>query len=225
MDFDILSLLRFGPPEYFCTECNALLYDFARADEGIKCPVCKSIFKISTNPLSHCTLEFDNLLEHGKQLARIALFFEAMEEFPDIYPPMHILFMAIDAAEKFIHFTTFGLSHIILGALKLKAQTIPVRGIVSNVPSDFVKELEPSHENPYLHVKIFEQGTDHYLQIPHQKMIVIDGMMAFKGAANLTISGWRKVATGHDYIEVVTNFKEVVELNNKLFSPIWYKTK
>lgn len=37
--------------------------------------------------------------------------------------------------------------------------------------------------------------------------------MAFKGAANLTTDGWRKAAKGLDHIEVVTNIRQVIELN------------
>ncbi len=52
-------------------------------------------------------------------------------------------------------------------------------------------------------------------------MIIIDGLLAFKGSANLTLSGWRKAAQGRDVIELVTDLKEVVDLNNRYFSPIW----
>lgn len=29
---------------------------------------------------------------------------------------------------------------------------------------------------------------------PHQKVLVVDGLLAFKGSANLTTAGWRKAA-------------------------------
>lgn len=51
--------------------------------------------------------------------------------------------------------------------------------------------------------------------------MVIDGLLAFKGATNLTLAGWRKAARGRDVVEVVTNIEEVIDLNNRLFSPIW----
>jgi len=57
--------------------------------------------------------------------------------------------------------------------------------------------------------------------MPHQKLVVIDGLLAFKGAANLTLAGWRKAAQGRDVVEVVTDVDEVIDLNNRLFSPIW----
>jgi hypothetical protein len=50
---------------------------------------------------------------------------------------------------------------------------------------------------------------------------VIDGLVAFKGSANLTLTGWRKAMKGLDHVEVVTNVTEVIDLHNKLFSPVW----
>jgi hypothetical protein len=46
-------------------------------------------------------------------------------------------------------------------------------------------------------------------------------LLAFKGSANLTMDGWRKAAKGLDSIEVATDVKEVIDLNNRLFSPVW----
>ena len=50
---------------------------------------------------------------------------------------------------------------------------------------------------------------------------MIDGLIAFKGSANLTVSGWRRAAEGRDIIECVTDVKQVVQLHNRYFSPIW----
>ncbi len=50
---------------------------------------------------------------------------------------------------------------------------------------------------------------------------MIDGLVAFKGSANLTLTGWRKAMKGLDHVEVVTNVTEVIDLHNKLCSPVW----
>lgn len=57
--------------------------------------------------------------------------------------------------------------------------------------------------------------------IPHQKILVIDVLIAFKGSANLTLSGWRKAANGREFLEIVTNIDDVIDLNNRFFSPVW----
>jgi phosphatidylserine/phosphatidylglycerophosphate/cardiolipin synthase-like enzyme len=56
---------------------------------------------------------------------------------------------------------------------------------------------------------------------PHQKLVVIDGLLAFKGSANLTTTAWRKARKQHELIEVVTNPAEVMRLNNIYFSRSW----
>jgi len=58
-------------------------------------------------------------------------------------------------------------------------------------------------------------------ELPHQKLVVIDGLMAFKGSANLTQTAWRKAEIGYDEIEVVTNVEKVIDLHNRYFSPVW----
>ena len=167
------------------------------------------------------TIEFGDPVEHGQKLAAIAHNFNQNKEW---YPPLRALFEAINVAQKFIHFTTYGLSHSFFGALKLKSLVVPIRGIAANIHPEFAIEINDNKsEAPHLDLKLFTQNQDNsdWSMIPHQKLIVIDGIMAFKGAANMTNSGWRKAASGRDHIEVVTNIKEVVELHNKLFSPIW----
>jgi hypothetical protein len=50
---------------------------------------------------------------------------------------------------------------------------------------------------------------------------VIDGLMTFKGSANLTQTAWRKAEKGRDEVEVVTDVEKVIKLHNRYFSPIW----
>jgi hypothetical protein len=46
-------------------------------------------------------------------------------------------------------------------------------------------------------------------------------LLAFKGSANLSLSGWRKAAEGRDTVDVVTDIDQVIEINNRLLAPIW----
>lgn len=232
-NFDIGTLLDFKPPKFFCENCKALLYQVSIAwkKEEATCPVCKVKYLPSKQynyyqvhqylkDNGH-TLHFEDPIKQGQKLAAIAY---NLNQGKEHYPPMRALFETLNGAKKFIHFTTFGLSHILFGALKLKAQSIPIRGIAANIHPDFATEIKDySNEAPNLAIQIFTRNDSgqKWSNIPHQKLIVVDGLMAFKGAANMTNDGWRKAASGRDHVEVVTNIKEVVELNNKLFSPIW----
>jgi hypothetical protein len=95
-----------------------------------------------------------------------------------------------------------------------------VRGIVSGIERPYLISELTDHrdEAPLFWVKAYGRDWDN---LPHQKLVVIDGLMAFKGSANLTVSGWRKAAKDRDVVEVTTNVDEVIALNNRYFSPVW----
>jgi phosphatidylserine/phosphatidylglycerophosphate/cardiolipin synthase-like enzyme len=168
-------------------------------------------------------LNAQDALAQAQQLAEIAQYI-SFRDFT--YPPLRGLLKALSIAQKFVHFTTYGgIPHLLIGALKVTAQRVRVRGIMSGARGEMLSENTVSEltsyrdEAPNMHVKIYDASTG--LSMPHQKLIVIDGLLAFKGSANLTLAGWRKAAEGRDVVEVVTEIDEVIELNNRLFAPIW----
>jgi hypothetical protein len=225
MGFDLDSLLRFTPPRYLCERCFALL----GAIEG-GCPVCgvryvaTDEFPASRLYLAHKGLEIGfggDLLDHCRTLAEIARRTRESLAAPQAYyPPMRAFLAALQAARHFIHFTTYGISPLLLGALKLAAQRIDVRGIVSGVKTEtMVQELtQYGDEAPRMNVRLYPNESQYF---PHQKIIVIDGLLAFKGSANMTDFGWRKAAQGREVIEPVTDVAEVIDLHNRFFSPVW----
>jgi phosphatidylserine/phosphatidylglycerophosphate/cardiolipin synthase-like enzyme len=159
-------------------------------------------------------------ITHCRALAHLA---DQIRRPDSNHPPLRTLLNAFLQAQQFIHFTTFGISHVFIGALKAVAQRVRVRGIVSNADAGSLAELtEYGSEAPGLTVHAF--GTDSGVrEVPHQKLIVIDGLIAFKGSPNLTTFGWRKVEKGLEMVEVVTDVEEVAKLHNQYFSPIWGK--
>ncbi len=223
--FDIASLLRFRPAQFLCERCCALLYDM-----NGRCAVCGVEYILTDDFPSfhdyfrkrHLTIQFRNLIEHSQRLALIARQMHDSNggQLSSVYPPMRGLLASLQNAEQFVHFTTYGMSALLLGALKLTAQRIPVRGIVSGVKTEvMMREMtDYQDEAPNLSLRVFS-SDDGY--VPHQKLIVLDGLMAFKGSANMTDFGWRKAAHGHELIEVVTDVGEVIEMNNRFFSPVW----
>jgi phosphatidylserine/phosphatidylglycerophosphate/cardiolipin synthase-like enzyme len=241
--FDIDSLLRFNPPHYLCVKCYALLRNVPSdwKTRQMICPVCKVEYCSTEGSASSFThnylrdvgleLKFDDLIGHSRRLATIAQTArralnspveQSLQNSP--YPPMRALFESLLEAQKFVHFTTYGISHMILGALKTAAQRVPVRGIVSDADDGMVSELtQYKEEAPNLETILFERGVwaGSLALSPHHKIVVIDGLIAFKGSANLTLSGLRKAAQWRDTFEIVTDVKEVVELHNRFFSPIW----
>lgn len=222
--FDIDALLQFRPPRFFCERCAALLTEIDR-----RCPVC-GVEYVATKQFPTAAaylrrrgleLRVENLMEHCRGLAEIAHHMrESLIAPQPYYPPMRALLASFAAAHSFVHFTTYGMSALLLGTLKLAAQRVDVRGVVSGLKHEgMIREIEEyADESPRLNLKIFPQDARYF---PHQKIIVIDGLLAFKGSANMTDFGWRKAAVGHEVIEPVTNVNEVVDLHNRFFSPVW----
>lgn len=227
--FDLDSLLRFTPPRFLCERCSALLTDISPGQDSFSCPVCGVRYVADATPLRPedylrmrgLAIDFPDVIGHGQQLARIAR--QARESLMGkraLYPPMRALLEALGVAQHFVHFTTFGISAMLVGALKMTAQRVDVRGVVSGIKQNALyQELTGyTDESPRMVIRVF---TDDALHFPHQKIIVIDGLIAFKGSANLTDFAWRKAAQGHEVIELVTDVAEVVELHNRFFSPVW----
>jgi phosphatidylserine/phosphatidylglycerophosphate/cardiolipin synthase-like enzyme len=229
--FDINSLLHFAPPEFMCERCCALLTHVSQTTSPLRCPVC-GVAYVPTEDYPYpadyltargCAIAFDDLIDHSRKLARIAYALRhSLHSKADTndYPPMRALLQTLNNAQHFIHFTTFGMSALLLGALKLAAQRIDVRGIVSGIKHEsMLRELtEYPDEAPRLQTRIFQTEGQFY---PHQKLIIVDGLVVFKGSANMTDFGWRKAAQGREVIEVVTDVNEVVSLHNRFFAPVW----
>lgn len=241
-NFDIESLVNFEPPKYLCYRCHGILYEAPQSlnKQNPRCPIC-GVEYIPTSGFKSWqvgrfleeagfAIDQKELFTHSRDLGRIAK--RAREYFATLgttkprplYFPIRALLEAINAARSFVHFTSFGISHLFVGALKLASLHVNIRGIVSGADKNIIDELTKyKDETPNLELYVFDEksGSRDWNNTPHQKTIIIDGLLAFKGSANLTVSGWRKAQEGREVIELVTDIKEVGELNNRFFSPIW----
>jgi hypothetical protein len=164
----------------------------------------------------------ENIVDHAQRLAAIS---RIMRTAPERYTPLRALFMALAEARSFVHFISWGITQLMIGALKMASQHVTMRGVVSgNVGEQILCEVNDFQEEaPYLDIKFCESTSFRSIDVPHQKLVVIDGLLAFKGSANLTQTAWRSAAKGREIIEVVSNVDEVVNLHNQFFSPIWGK--
>ena len=232
------------------SEANINRYSESKQVYSAKCPFC-SVEYLPTDefPLSEyypfqslvkylhsesLKIEYKDLIEHGRTLARIVRHGQKyLNTKPShnggIWSGYHLLralLSLLKSARYFVHFMTYGsISHQLIGALKMVALDIPVRGIVSNIREGDEDELsQKGEEAPRLNVKVYKteaDGSDMLQTSPHQKILIIDGLVAIKGSANFTLSGYRKAAKRHELLEFVTDIKQVVELNNKYFSSVW----
>jgi hypothetical protein len=158
-DFDISSILEFQPPKYICPACLGLFVQFDTRRESkaliYSCPVCKVSFVYpgwDDNPTSVPSMfgyggyriaEAD-MLAHARSLAMIIQSSKGIfswKKEPEPWPTMRLLLEMLARAKLFVHFTSWGISHVLIGALKATSMHVPVYGFVSNVESGARVEL------------------------------------------------------------------------------------
>ena len=238
--FDIRSILDFNPPKYVCEACRGLFWEFDRpedrwGDRRYWCPSCRTLYELWEQAERKYLEPYDylerkglvidygkDLLSHARTLATlIKSSAEPRGTRQTGWPTQRLLFETLSRARHFVHFASWGISHVMIGALKVTSMRVPVFGFVSDVESSVRVELsEYPREAPRLKAHVVESRQAAF-DAPHQKIVVVDGLVAFKGSMNLTNAGMRRADRGLDVSEVVTNFQEVTDLNNKYFSPVW----
>lgn len=236
--FDITSILDFQPPRYICPACRGLVKTFTREynnDSTLRsesCPVCTVVFVEDDSPwtgdMNFAThlqteglvLDHRDLFNHASALARVVRDSRG-SAFREPWPTMRTFFEVISRAKYFVHFASWGISHVMIGALKMASMRVPVYGFVSDVePHARVELTEFPTEAPKLKAHVIPSSQGIY-DAPHQKILIIDGLVAFKGSTNLTNAGPRRADRALDVSEIVTDFDQVTRLNNKYFAPVW----
>ncbi|ORB32795.1 hypothetical protein BST40_27495 [Mycobacterium persicum] len=243
--FDITSILDFNPPRYICPACRGLMRTFKsdrkKTPTEHSCPVCQVIYDVEIDGGDDPTwnsswnvsiydhfkqngllLDHNDLLSHATTLAKVVRDSRGRRgNGTDAWPTMRTFFEVVARAKYFVHFASWGMSHQLVGALKMTSMRVPVYGFASNVDAGTRAELtEYPTEAPGLTAKVIPTEQNIY-DAPHQKLLIVDGLVAFKGSANLTNTGLRRADRGLDLSETVTDYVEVTELNNKLFAPVW----
>lgn len=243
--FDITSILDFNPARFACPVCRGLISgpktEWGRDRESKRlytefCPVCRVEFvrgqyaedgegalnwfreqgsAISLGP---------DLFEHARVLAKLIKDSHGLGfRQPRPWPTMRLLFEALSRARSFVHFASWGISHQLIGALKLTSIRVPVYGFISSPDRQITSELtEFPEETPRLHARVLSPRDTNF-EAPHQKLVIVDGLLAFKGSTNLTSGAMRKADTGLDVSEVVTDYQAVADFNNRFFAPVWKK--
>ncbi|SDZ46521.1 Phospholipase D Active site motif-containing protein [Micromonospora pattaloongensis] len=241
--FDITSILDFKPPRYICPLCRGLFREFKWIQEDPEdvwsrvqhCPICVSKFVLSEsapkyNNSPHHFLKQEKFtvelgpdaLEHARSMASlIRQATRPQYSWEKPWPLMRLMFEVLARARHFVYFSTWGMSHLMIGAFKMASVNVPVLGVVSNVEEHAKVELTAyPDEAPQLTVQVVQPGPGAW-DAPHQKLVVVDGMVAFTGSTNLTNNAIRKADRGLDISEVVTDVDKVLRLSNQYFSPSW----
>jgi hypothetical protein len=244
--FDITSILDFHPPSYLCPACRGLVDiklswtgDHPHRQHHYTCPACKVEYiqedRDPSDPWGGANIydhfrsnnwfiDHKDLFAHATTLAEVVKKSRSKgPSAPQGWPTARTFFEVISRARYFVHFSSWGISHVMIGALKMASMRVPVYGFVSNVDANTKAELtEYPTEAPNFTAKTIPTEQTAF-DAPHQKLIVVDGLVAFKGSTNLTNAGMRRADRQLDISEMVTDFAQVTDLNNKYFAPVWRK--
>lgn len=155
---------------------------------------------------------------HAMGLAQIA---ERLTETAE-GAPLRTLMELLSASRSFIHIASFRFDDFTLALLEMAAQATSIAAIFSGIGLKQSEILDRvSLEAPGLECRVEEPRSDQN----HQKLIVIDGLLAIRGSPNLTRQGWRSVAADIQIIDVITDTAQVTAINNDGFSPLWKRSE
>jgi hypothetical protein len=227
--FDISSFTQFKPPAARCWLCLALWpIELASSVQRFTCPGCNSYYVTHLNsavsyqntqvyPGAGRKISFGSeSMAHAIELAQLAEQLREVGEGGN--PPLRILMKLLSASRAFIHVASFNFDDFTLALLEMSAQTTSIAAIfagINPIDSDILDKVP--FEAPGLECRVEGVRRDQH----HEKLIIIDGLLAVIGSPNLTRQAWRRVAANIEIIEVVTDIRRVAELNNRRFSLLW----
>jgi hypothetical protein len=206
---------------WYCVECGDYTFSEPQTETNERrnlwtCPVCQTMSVVKLDRLN------DTLQAFAK---------ETEAEFPSMrfddsrpeYRPLNYLIQALNKAKYFIHVVTESIDGFFLGILAMKyfEHDIEMRVIVWH-PQRIYQDLKRLMDH-----SIIFKGYEHRerplargilvatVSEAHQKLIVIDGCIAFKGSANATLDGWTRKG---ELIEFVTDPLDLRQLNRDYFA-------
>ena len=194
---EALSYLEIG----YCPNCGYFDFDCFK-----ECPNCG--YKRGYFEGCFGVFKKDKIIEHLKEL-----YWEVPSYVNPFYTNVNLytLLNIIAAAKYFINVASEGLDPFFAGVLATKAKTDCKIKVVVMKQDDFLRKFVES---------IWELNiTIKYNFESHQKLVVVDSILAFKGSANFTFAGWTREGETR---ELVTEPAIVKELNDKHFVP-YYK--
>jgi len=183
---------------WYCSECG--YFNYKGFDDNI-CPNCY-------NKIKYPIL---NLIDWGddKNIEHLSTFTSKCHLDS---PNLRTIISAISNAKYFIHIATESLDRFFAGMLTIKAeQGCDVKAVFWRQKDNHLKKLVEQNWEMSNKIRRYH-GT-------HQKLIIIDGIVAFKGSANATFDGWTRYS---EMRETDTNLSKIKILNEEYFAH-WYK--
>ncbi len=209
-------------------------------DGHLVCSVCKSEY----NDFSSLDLRDDkessfeypiSINEYNiNSLSALACQFPPYSEISSLeHNAWELLLKIIQQARKFVHFSTWYTTQEFYDEITGFSDSVAIRGIVGDSKSNqlaryVVTDLEENSKrgHPKNADIIFQTGKHHGFR-SHIKLIIIDGIIAIRGSANLAKYAWDNLLPRNEdgilipgeMIDVIATPQEVMRLNNTYFAP------
>lgn len=224
---DLRHIAGFAPKVYRCENCLSLSdgrWLYTSRTKNVVCPACSIEYVPSDSydsareylEASGYRSRFRDLLGHARALAILSGRFSG-----EYANPLAMLVRLFNSAQEFIHFVSHGLDLVMLGILAATSERVRVYGVVNNSAPSAVKEIQTLRDDfRRLELRTYDNPADRFGG-PHQKLLVVDGLIGLTGSANLTTNSYRQAANAHNMINVITDTDEVADINNKFFSTAW----
>ena len=137
-------------------------------------------------------------------------------------PALRLLLQALSVARYYVHFLSYGLSPEFIGALNMTAMRVPVSGVISNADAALCAAMSSaSAQAPLFDTRCFPTPTT-WTASPHERLIVIDGVLALSGPVSLTTHSWRDHSLhNRGGLRVEMDPRRVSKLNNQHVVPLW----
>lgn len=189
--FDITSILDFDPARYACPVCRGLIgsikVERQKTSDGkyrtrFLCGICgveflwsehapkgRNVYNWFQEQGSSISLG-PELFDHARVLAKLVKD-SRDDSWGQPWPTMRLLFETLSRAKSFVHFASWGISHQLVGVLKLTSMRVPVYGFVTSADREITRELTGfPQETPRLNAQVISPRTGNF-EAPHQTRI------------------------------------------------------
>ncbi|MBE9242580.1 phospholipase D-like domain-containing protein [Synechocystis salina] len=187
-------------------------YSIDEINEKLVCPICQyeNAFLYCDNKIDDYTLE--NVYQIATGLSQLKDTCNPSIKNINKTPLVSLLEL-LTMSSKFIHICTYSFDIPMLFILKTVSIKIPVVLIFNEKVNNswLLEEISRSNKEDK-NLSIYQVPRD------HQKLIVIDGLIAIKGSQNFTSRAWRNLEDNKEIADFESDVTKVRELNNSFFA-------
>jgi phosphatidylserine/phosphatidylglycerophosphate/cardiolipin synthase-like enzyme len=213
---------------WYCLECGNYSYQAPRLKSALRgvwvCDLCKEdgVVDMERKP----SKKLRNLIEDMKAAAPSGSF----DDTRPYYRPLNYLLDTISLAKYFINVATESMDAFFLGVLSLKQSEPEIeQRVILWHPQRLYGDFDQLMDHSMI-IKGFQRRENlisRGLRVAtvskaHQKLFVIDGVVAFKGSANASLDAWTDQG---NIIELVTDPLVIQNLNRRYFASYMAKKR